>query len=151
MRLKLTINKAIKITYDLNLFFSYNYAYILVIMNLFFTKYRKNFAAIILTAYSILVLVSVFHFHHIDIQSGQYKLKSENAESTNPFDKFIDASHECTIQHFTDIVFANSFTSSTYFISNIPDVKIFISNKLVKFSSVPFLKSYPLRAPPALS
>ena len=117
----------------------------------YFSKYRENFASVILLAYTILVLISVFHYHHIDIQDGQYKLNTENAETTNPFDKFVDSSHECTIQHFTNIVFASSFISSGYFISNIPDVKIFISNELVKFSLIPFSTSYPFRAPPAIS
>lgn len=74
-------------------------------MKLNYHKYRKVYAAVMLLSYLLLVSLSIFHYHHVDILDGSYALESSCPETgTSPFDKLVDLTHECTIQQFAHTV-----------------------------------------------
>jgi len=117
-------------------------------MKLNYHKYRKEFAALTLLSYLFLVALSIFHYHHVDILEGNYALESSFPDTgSNPFDKLIDSTHECTIQQFASTVINYSFT-------NVFDIVItdrgqsFNKNKPLLLESEPHYNSNPHRAPP---
>ncbi len=120
-------------------------------MKLFSEKYRNKFAALMLLSYLFLVGLSIFHYHHIDIQTGHFEFADGNCNSTaNPFDKLVDLTHTCVVQQFASTVLNYSF------ISIFDSIKInFIEN--ISFSlkqNYPFAPHYNNnrhRAPPVLA
>ena len=73
-------------------------------------KYRKKLTAVILTSYLLLVSVSILHYHHIDMQMGNYNFtRSSNDTCNDPFDKLVDITHECAVQQFTSTVINYNF------------------------------------------
>ena len=82
-------------------------------------KYRKEFAAIMLLSYLFLVSLSIFHYHHVDIVEGNYTIESSGPETgSNPFDKLIDSTHECTIQLFAHSVLDYNHIKVFNFVQN---------------------------------
>lgn len=114
-------------------------------------KYRKLYAITALTAYLLLVSISVLHYHHINIQMGKYEVGSENQGNFNdPFDKLVDITHECTIQHFTDTVINYNFIS-VFDILKETDGQNISFKEILRLPQTPFDNNNPLRAPPLFS
>lgn len=119
-------------------------------MKINYHKYRKEFAAVMLLSYIFLVALSIFHYHHVDILEGHYTLESSFPETgSNPFDKLIDSTHECTIQQFAHTVLDYNHIKVFNLVQNTGEQKY--SPK--EISQHPFNTDYynnPRRAPPLI-
>lgn len=111
-------------------------------------KYRKQYAVTMLFAYLFLVSLTVLHYHHIDIQEGNFKIETGCADTTtNPFDKEVDLTHECTVQVVAHSVWDFNFNTTFNFVIVIGEQQ-FTINEIVQSPSNPHFKNNPLRAPP---
>lgn len=118
-------------------------------MNLFAGTYRKRFAAVMLVSYLLLVSLSIFHYHHVSIQEGSYKLVNDGGSNSDPFDKLVDLTHECTIQQFASTVLNFNFSSVFNIVKNIRVENISL-NIIDNFHSETHFNGNPHRAPPSL-
>ena len=110
-------------------------------------KYRNQYASLILASYLVLVGLTIFHFHHVDIENGYYKIVNEGSGETNPFDKIIDLTHECTVQQFANTVINYNFIGIFNLINN--NVEQNFSFDKTSYIQTPLLyNSNPHRAPP---
>ena len=118
-------------------------------MKLKFIKYRKPTANIFLAAYLFFIGLTIFHYHHIDIQNDVYKIVNDNGTEQNLFDKLVDLTHECTIQQIAnsiiDLNFAAHFNS---FKDN--SEQEFVNNEVIESTSITQFNNNPHRAPPIL-
>ncbi len=111
-------------------------------------KYRKQYAVIMLLAWLFLVALSIFHYHHIDIQEGNFRIETGSAStSSNPFDKEVDLTHECIIQVFAHSVLDYNFKTTFDFLG-ISSGQEFNYKEIVRSPSNPHYNGNPLRAPP---
>ncbi len=110
-------------------------------------KYRKNYSYIILASYLFLIALTVFHYHHVDIQNGNSKIENNNGSQNDPFDKIIDLTHECTIQQFANTVINYDFTG-VFNLINIKTAQSFSFDKILRLTARPIYNSNPHRAPP---
>jgi hypothetical protein len=117
-------------------------------MILNFNKYRKRYAIAILAAYLLLVSISVLHYHHINIQTGDYEITTDKQNTCNDFfDKFVDITHECTIQHFTDTIINYNFITVFNVIKETNEQNISIK-EIIKLPQAPLYNNNCFRAPP---
>ena len=117
-------------------------------MNYNFNKYTNRYAYLFLAAYLFLVSLTVLHYHHIDIQLNLIKIENNSGTGTGgPFDKLVDATHECMIQQFTSTVLNYSFNAVLVSDLNVKP-QIFVSKEILKISSGILYNNNPLRAPP---
>jgi len=120
-------------------------------MNFNFNKYRKVYAIGALAAYLLLVSISILHYHHINIQLGKYEISSEcQGNFSDPFDKLVDLTHECTIQHFTNTIINYNFITVFDVIKESGEQNITIK-EVLRLPQAPLDNSNPLRAPPLFS
>jgi len=113
-------------------------------------KYRQRYAVTLLLPYLFLVGLSIFHYHNIDIQNGNYKLINHTNEGrTNPLDSREDLTHDCTIMQFANTVLNYNFTSVLGFIKNTGVENISVNVK-VYFNYELHFNSNPHRAPPSI-
>jgi hypothetical protein len=120
-------------------------------MILKFTKYRKSFTAVILASYLLLVSISILHYHHINIQAGNYAIaNNSNSNSFDAFDKLDDITHECTIQHFTETIINYNFLSVLNVIKE-TSVQNISFKEIIRLTQSPVDYNNPLRAPPVNS
>lgn len=111
-------------------------------------KYRKIIAFSVLITYLFLVSLTIFHYHHVDIQNGNYKLENDvNRTNSNPLDSRDDLTHECMVQQFASTVIDYNFTHVFNFIqqNGKQDYSFF---SIVNFQPKPYYNSNQLRAPP---
>jgi hypothetical protein len=116
-----------------------------------FNKHKKKYAALILAAYVLLVSISILHYHHINVQTGNYAIQCDSQRpSGDVFDKFVDITHECTIQHFTETIINYSFIAV---FNVIPETSVqnFSFKEIVMLLVAPHDSSNPFRAPPLFS
>jgi hypothetical protein len=114
-------------------------------------KYRKRCAIAVLAAYLLLVSISILHYHHINIQTGNFEINSTSQNTCNDvFDKIIDITHECTIQHFTETIINYNFAAIFNVIIENGEQNIFI-NEIPRIPQAPIFNNNPLRAPPFFS
>lgn len=119
-------------------------------MRFYYHKYRKDYAAVMLLAYLFLVSLSIFHYHHVDLQEGNLKIESGCAETgSNPFDRLIDFNHECMIQQFAHTVLDYNHITVFNFVQNTGEQE-FISNEIIQYPSYSHYNSNPFRAPPSI-
>jgi hypothetical protein len=82
---------------------------------------------------------------------GNYCINSgSNDTCNNPFDKLVDITHECAIQHFTETVINFNFITDFNLTNESTEQSIF----LIEFLSLPpasFYNNNPFRAPPLFS
>jgi hypothetical protein len=119
-------------------------------MSKYFIKYNKQYSYLFLASYLLLVSLTIFHYHHVNIQSGFYNYESRTeSDNPGPFDKQIDFTHECTVQQFTSTVLNYSFNG--IFISE-RDVKpqVYIPIVIEILPTNLHYNSNPLRAPPSI-
>ena len=57
-----------------------------------------------LFSYLFLVSLTIFHYHHVDMNEGNYAFANYSDTGESPFDKIIDLTHECMIQQFAGTV-----------------------------------------------
>ena len=111
-------------------------------------KYRRKFASVVLVSYLFLVSLTIFHYHHVNIQNGNYRLENNcGATGSNPLDKRDDLTHECTIQQFANTILNYSFTTVFNIIEN-TGKQDFSLNEILPPTSLPHYNSNPHRAPP---
>jgi hypothetical protein len=116
-----------------------------------FDKYRKRYAAVILGSYLLLVCISILHYHHIDIQSGNFNVTNESQSSSgDAFDTLDDFTHECTIQHFTNTIINYSFITVFNVIKETSEQNISFTRKII-LPQAPLYNNNQLRAPPLFS
>ncbi len=112
-------------------------------------KYREKYAALFLAAYSFFVLLTVFHFHQVDIQSGKVHFIEDNVKDGFNFnDKQIDITHDdCYVAQFSSTILNLSFTNSKlfYLLKDEQELNIVQREKIFYSVAQP---SNPLRAPP---
>ncbi len=114
-------------------------------------KYRKLFAALMLLSYIMLVSLSIFHYHHVDLQEGSLKIENGCAESApNPFDRLIDFTHECTIQQFAHTVLDFNYIAIFNSVQNSGEQE-FITKDIIQYPSYSHFNSNPFRAPPSFN
>ena len=114
-------------------------------------KYRKRYITALLLPYLFLVGLSILHYHHVDIQLGNYKIERHVNEGTaNPLDSRDDLTHECVIMQFARTVLNYSFSSTLSFIKNTGEEN-FQLVKVFSFSFKLHYNSNPHRAPPSFS
>ncbi len=119
-------------------------------MKLNYQKYRKHYAAVMLLSYLLLVSLSIFHYHHVDLQEGNFKIESGCTDTgSNPFDKEIDLTHECTIQLFTHSVLDYNFKTEFNIVQNRGEQE-FSFNEIIQHPSNIHYYNNPLRAPPSV-
>ncbi len=113
-------------------------------------KYKKRFSYLLLLVYLFVVALSVFHYHQIDIRSGNYQLNSSRDKNTAvPVDALVGLDAECIVTHFTSTI-----SSINYF----PEISRAGSDSRVfsfleqpdKLSYVVLFRNNPLRAPPVV-
>ena len=113
-------------------------------------KYRKKYAALMLFSYLFLVTLSILHYHHVDIQEGNYYFISNTQNGgSGPFDKLIDGTHECTIQQFASTVLDYDYIFTPLQINNAGEEE-FKVNKIIFHQVKPYYQSKRLRAPPSI-
>jgi hypothetical protein len=110
-------------------------------------KYKHSISCIFLFSYTFLVLLSVFHYHHVDIQDNSFKISNEKNTETNPFDKLIDLTHACTVQQFASTVSNYNHAAPLNLIRNIGE-QDFILKEYKKYLPIVTDGNNPLRAPP---
>lgn len=110
-------------------------------------KYKRFISSTFLFSYIFLIALSVFHYHHVNIQNDSYKIVNEKSSEANPFDKLVDLTHECTIQQFASTVSNYNHVVPLASIRNIGEQCFTLSEyKKNLFSSTD--ENNPLRAPP---
>jgi len=120
-------------------------------MILHFNKYRKRFTTLILASYLLLVTISILHYHHINIQAGNYQLsRNSDSNSFDAFDKLDDVTHECTIQHFTETIINYNFLTVLDVIKE-TSVQNISFKEIIQLTQSPVDYNNPLRAPPVNS
>ncbi len=112
-------------------------------------KYRRKLAAIFLIAYIFFIGLTVIHYHHIDLQNGNFKIVNNDGDESNPFDKIIDLTHECTVQQFANTVINYNFFPAISLINN-TSFQDFSNDEILIFPSNLHYNSNPLRAPPSI-
>jgi len=117
-------------------------------MTLNFNKYRKRYAVAILAAYLLLVSISILHYHQVDIQTGNYEINSDSKSACNdPFDKLVDITHECAIQHFTDTVINYNFITIFNITKETGEQNISLK-EILPLPQAPLYNDNRFRAPP---
>jgi hypothetical protein len=111
-------------------------------------KYKQLISGIFLFSYAFLILLGVFHFHHVDIQDNSFRIAKEKNTESDPFDKLIDLTHECTVQQFASTVSNYTHITPLSLIKNIGE-QDFVSKEYKKYLSILFDENNPLRAPPS--
>ncbi len=111
-------------------------------------KYRKIIAYSVLFAYLFLISLTIFHYHHVDIQTGNYKLSNNvNRTNSNPLDSRDDLTHECMVQQFASTVIDYNFTHVFNFIQQNAEQNFsFLS--IINSQPKPLYNSNQHRAPP---
>lgn len=116
-----------------------------------FNKYRKRYATAILASYLLLVAISIFHYHHINIQTGNYEITSDSQGNFfDAFDKIVDITHECTVQHFTETIINYNFITVFDVIKETCVQNISVI-EIIRLPQAPHFNDNPLRAPPLFS
>ena len=116
-----------------------------------FNKYRKRYATVILASYLLLVSISILHYHHINIQMGNYDINTGSNDTCNdPFDKLVDSTHECATQQFTNTVINYNFVT-VFNVTKETSVQLIFFKEVIRLPRVPFHNNNPLRAPPLFS
>jgi hypothetical protein len=110
-------------------------------------KYRSRYAWVILASYLVLVGLTIFHYHHVNIENGCYKIVNDGGSETNPFDRIIDLTHECTVQQFANTVIIYNFSGIFNLINNKVEQN-FSFDKTLYFQTPLLYNSNPHRAPP---
>ncbi len=119
-------------------------------MNYHFDKYQKHYSYLFLAAYLFLLSLTVFHYHHIDITSNNFKIETDTGlNSGGPFDKLVDINHECMIQQFTRTVLNYSFNANLA-VQKYIEPQVFAPKEIKTFPNHNHFNCNPLRAPPAL-
>ncbi len=111
------------------------------------SKYRKYMTATFLASYVFFIGLTIVHYHHINIQNGNYKLLANNSSSKNLFDGLVDVTHECTVQQIANTILDFNFTADFNIIKEKSDFDI-LNNEIVKLPSNILDSSNPHRAPP---
>ena len=116
-----------------------------------FSKYRRKYTTAALAAYLLLLSLSVMHYHHINILNGDYQYRCDiPATAYDSFDRFVDGTHECTVQHAAQTVIAFGF-DSVFIIINGTDSQKVTLKEVTKLPPSPHHNGNPLRAPPLFS
>ncbi len=113
-------------------------------------KYRKKITYFVLIPYLFLVSLTIFHYHHVDIQNGDYKFENEfSGRNSNPLDSRDDLTHECMVQQFASTIINYSFTGVFNFVQEYgtQDYSFF---KITSLQTKPLYNSNQHRAPPIL-
>ena len=88
-------------------------------------KYSRYYSYLFLSAYLLLIAITVFHYHNVDLVEGNYQLECTGNSSSGPFDRLIDLNHECLITQFSSTVininyapklFSRKYDNEVYFI-----------------------------------
>lgn len=114
-----------------------------------FHKYRKRYASIALFSYMFLVALTIFHYHHVDLQEGHYSIESGQETEAGPFDKIIDLTHECTIHQFANTVINFNLVADLNLLKVTSEHESSLI-EIVKQPTNPHYNSNPHRAPPSL-
>lgn len=101
----------------------------------------------LLLAYVFLIGLSIFHYHHYDINALNI-LADEPVQSASSNDLIQDYTGNCIIHHFSSNLL-NYFYSSSAISDYKPPVSDFLILPEFQFSSTAFRSSPSLRAPPA--
>lgn len=82
---------------------------------------------------------------------GNYSINSGSNDTCNdPFDKLVDITHECAIQHFTETVINYNFITVFNITKESCEQSIsFI--EILRLPPTPFYSNNPFRAPPPFS
>lgn len=119
-------------------------------MNKYFNKYRKQYSFTFLGAYLFLISLTIFHYHHYNLQQGNYNFEQvPQDQSTNPFDRFFNLNGECIVEHFIstidNISYFPALRSET--INREVYLSLNVQNKVPKQE---FNYKHHLRAPPSI-
>ncbi len=114
-------------------------------------KYRKRYTSALLLPYLFLIALSIFHYHHVNIDSGNYKIERHTGNGTaNPSDSRDDLTHECVIMQFASTVLNYSFSFNVSCVKNTA-AEDFHLTKVITFKYDSHYNSNPHRAPPCPS
>ena len=113
-------------------------------------KYKRHYSSLLLSGYLFLVALSVFHYHHINLQNGNYKIESNSqANSDAPIDKILGLESECVVTHFAGTISIISYVPKI--ISGIDNSAVYISlENYDKLLYTKLSKNNLLRAPPSI-
>ena len=82
---------------------------------------------------------------------GNYEISGNSQGNFNdPFDKLVDITHECTIQHFTNTIINYNFITVFEVIKESGEQSIAFK-EVLRLPQAPLDNSNPLRAPPLFS
>ena len=111
-------------------------------------KYKKSSSCLLLLAYSFLVVLSILHYHSINVGDDNYQYTNHSEkQSGTPIDEVVGLDSECIVTHFTSTI-----SNLNYFLEifcGVDEIKICFS--LNPSDKLYYLISYennPLRAPP---
>jgi len=74
-------------------------------MKLTLYKYRRNFSYLFLSAYLFFLALTILHYHHINIQNGNFKVERhlDDQIQSHP-DKLLEIYGECLVLHFSSTI-----------------------------------------------
>ncbi len=112
------------------------------------SKYQKYISAIFLASYILFIGITIIHYHHIDIQNGNFRFIDNDEFQVNLFDKLVDITHECTIQQFANTILDFNFKADLNLIKDNSKFD-FINSEVIELPNYSIHNSNPLRAPPS--
>ncbi|MEW6702468.1 MAG: hypothetical protein AB1298_07100 [Bacteroidota bacterium] len=74
---------------------------------IYYSRYNKRIASILLVFYSIFLLLTIFHTHSVSITSTKNIFVKEKESSKKNSDPFIDGQAKCQLVHFSKTQFFN--------------------------------------------
>jgi hypothetical protein len=119
-------------------------------MNLFFKKYRSITSSLLLGGYLTLCAINIFHYHVIDLRSGDYDsftLQDNDPEHSKNHPHDIS---QCTILHFFSSVHSVFVPDSVPILNNVEEKSLIVKETISGWNLVHY-KLNPLRAPPQFS
>jgi hypothetical protein len=119
-------------------------------MQSYIYKYKKEYSYLLLSGYLFLVGLSVFHYHHINLENGNYKVESsQQGNSEIPIDKLLGLDNECIVTHFASTISNISYVPKI--VSGIDNNEVYISfENPDKLPHIKLSKNNLLRAPPSI-
>ena len=116
-------------------------------MKTFEPKYTKGISKLLLFAYFLFLVFTIFHFHPINLNAFDYKISQTNNSHKGYSDLSLDGNLICQLQQFTSSMLKLGVNSKDILSNKSDDFFILrISNQ--KFYSNKYLTHLQLRAPP---
>jgi hypothetical protein len=119
-------------------------------MSGYFQKYKKSSSYLLLSVYTFLLALTVFHYHRIDARGRDYQIQSHSdRDSSIPIDELIGLDSECIVTHFASTISSTDYFPEIFYNGNEYKTYTFLDNTDTIFFVI-LSKDNPLRAPPSV-